>query len=89
VEKSLSADWAYASVPQLASHLRVAQLKILRWIANGDLRAANVGTNTRSRPVYRIARVDFNAFWASRTTSPPVPPAPRRGARKSATQQFV
>ena len=67
--KQLSKDWAFATPPQLAELLGIDSAKLHSWIALGELKAANTATNTTSRPLYRVARRDFDHFWQARSSS--------------------
>jgi hypothetical protein len=83
--------WQLTTVKQLAGYLRVAPQKITAWIHGGELVARNIATSTAKRPIYRIARADFDAFWNSRAVVPaPAPTARRRRARTGgAVKEFL
>lgn len=85
--RALESDWQVATVPQLAAWITVSKGKVRAWIEAGELAAANAATTTRSRPVYRIRRSDFEAFWRLRTTAPQ--PTTERRRRRPATKEFV
>lgn len=85
---ALNSDWQMSSIPQLADHLGVAKTKIRRWIETGELSAANTATTTRSRPIYRIRRSDFETFWRARATVQ-TSAAPERRRRPRATKEYV
>lgn len=84
---ALNSDWQMCTVPQLADHLGVAKTKIRHWIEVGELSAANTATTTRSRPIYRIRRSDFETFWLARATVQAA--APERRRRPRATKEYV
>jgi hypothetical protein len=91
--RQLLADpgWQLTTVKALAAHLGVASAKIIAWIHSGELAARNIATTTTKRPIYRIARADFDKFWNSRAAVPaPIAPARSRRARSSsAVKEFV
>ncbi len=73
--------------PELAKVLRVDVHAVLRWIANGELRAVNVGSG-RKRPRWRIAAEDVAAFEAARTAQPQTPTQRRKKAASGWTFQY-
>lgn len=56
------------SVDQVAARLNVAPRTVLALIANGAMRATNVGTSTRPR--WRISESDLRAFHVERSSQP-------------------
>jgi hypothetical protein len=87
----LSENWRIANPPQLAQFLSVGHSKVTGWIHAGELPAANIAASTASRPIFRIARADFQKFWDARAAVPSkLEPAPRRNARtRTTTKSFV
>ena len=81
--------WHRASVKELSRILRVAPPKILSWIKSGELTARNIGTDPTKRPIYRIDRADFDAFWSGRATTAPRVPSKRRRAQSANVKSFV
>ncbi len=69
--------------PPLAAKLLVVNVgKILDWIANGELRASNVGNG--SRPRWRIMPDDLQAFLDRRAAKPPTAKSTRRRRKQPA-----
>lgn len=54
------------TVPEVARILRVAPVKIRRWIRSGELTATNI-SNSQSRPCYTITREALAEFRHKRT----------------------
>ena len=55
----------YTTPPEIAELLRVKADRVRKWIENGELIAANLGD--ASRPRYRIAAADLQAFLDRRS----------------------
>ena len=58
-------DYRYLTPPAAARRLGVSPDRVLRWIADGALRAKNVGN--RSAPRWQIDPDDVRAFQERRT----------------------
>jgi hypothetical protein len=87
---SFIANWELITPKALAAHLGVAPQKIISWIKSGELTARNVATSTSTRPIYRIARADFDRFWSARASVPPTPAPPRRNrGTRAPVREFV
>lgn len=56
------------TVDEIAARLEVNSERVRRWIKEGQLAAANVGTE--KKPEYRIAPADIQAFLARRRVNP-------------------
>jgi len=54
------------TVPEVARILRVAQIKVRRWIRAGDLAATNT-SNSSSRSIYTIPREALEEFRRKRS----------------------
>jgi excisionase family DNA binding protein len=52
------------TVDEVARELRVNSRKVYQFIQSGELIATNIGTE--GRKIFRIARLDFDAFLESR-----------------------
>ena len=89
IAKALSLDWQVTTPRPLAAFYGVAHAKVLAWLRSGDLKGVNLATTTASRPIFRIARSDFDRFWESRAICPQPQPAKRSRARSSSCKQFV
>jgi excisionase family DNA binding protein len=53
---------------QAADALKVSRSKIMHWILNGELAAANLSTS--GKPLYRIDEEDLHALLESRRVKP-------------------
>lgn len=82
---ALKDDWQFASVKEIARSLGIADAKVLAWISSGELAASNIATSTTTRPIWRISRAAFDAFWAARSVAPVVTPARRQSKRSAST----
>ena len=70
------------SVQDVCKRYCVGVHTVLRWIANGELRAVNVGRNlSAKKPRWRVTQEALEAFELLRT---PLPPAPKTRRRKQA-----
>lgn len=74
----------YLSPPEIAEVLRVSPIKVLRWIATGDLRASDLASYRGQRPRWRISRDDLAAFLERRAQSPTPKGVRRRRKRRDA-----
>lgn len=72
------AERLYLTVGEAAELLAIADEKVLRWLASGELRGVNVAQRNGARHRWRIARSDLDSFLAMRSTSPPPPKVTRR-----------
>jgi hypothetical protein len=54
--------------PRLAKKWGIHPDKVRKWIASGELRAMNLGTDPNGRPRYRILIDEVERFEASRST---------------------
>lgn len=64
---------AYLTPPAVAALLGVQPAKVRRWIASGELSAANLAERASGRPRFRVSRQALDDFLASRTPSAPKP----------------
>ena len=68
--------------PQIAARYGVSAEKVLKWIANGEIKAFNAATSAKGRPRWLIDEADLTAFEARRAAQ--VRPAARPRRRKAA-----
>jgi excisionase family DNA binding protein len=67
------------SVKDVIERYGVSEGTVLTWIKRGELRAVNVGRRPGTKkPRWRITEEALQAFELARTTTPPLPRAPRR-----------
>jgi hypothetical protein len=77
------------TVNQIMQRYNVTQHTVLGWIARGELKAINVGTEAgKKKPRWRITQEALDAFEALRSTTPPPQPATRRRKRQSQVVEF-
>lgn len=62
---------AYLSPRGVADRLNVRVHCVLAWIANGELRAANVAVKRGGRPRWRVSAADLELFLAGRLAVTP------------------
>jgi hypothetical protein len=75
--------------PQIGRFLAVDPAKVLQWIRSGQISAANVATNARGPPRWRIAPAELEAFLQRRQSQSPAPaPRPRRRRKISEIKEF-
>lgn len=80
---------ATLTVTDVMNRYSVTQATVLGWIANGELRAMNVGTVPgKKKPRWRISQSALDAFEAARTSSAPVSPT-RRKRQSSDIVEFI
>jgi excisionase family DNA binding protein len=74
--------------PQVARLLGVSDDKIRHWIRTGELKATDVVLRRLSRPRWRVAQADLDAFIQARQPEPPL--VPQRAQRaQSAGPDYV
>ncbi len=81
IEVPLS-DIRIFTVPELAALLKVARMKVLRWIQAGDLKAFNAATRAVGRPQWRVTADALEDFQIKRGNAPAVSPAIKRPRRQ-------
>ena len=79
----------FFTVPEVAERLRVNRHKVLRWIAGGELAAADVSQSRGQRPRYRIAAEDFQRFVESRLINAAAAVPPRKHAKRAKVREFI
>ena len=57
-------------VPIIARMFGIAPIKVLRWIAAGELKATNLATTPHGRPRWAVSPDDLEAFERSRSNVP-------------------
>jgi len=70
----------YLTPPQVAELLGIGHDKVLRFIRQGELRAADLSSRRGVRPRWHISRTDLESFLSHRASTPP-PESPRRRRR--------
>lgn len=65
---------------QLAHRLAIKPSKVLKWIADGELKAVNLAERRGGRPRWKILPEYLEEFLASRASTPP--PVVRRQRRR-------
>jgi excisionase family DNA binding protein len=73
--------------PELARRWGISPDKILRWIANGEIRATNVASSAQGRPRWLIDVADLAEFELRRSAKP-TPAASRRRKVAEGVIQF-
>ena len=74
------------SVRQICDRYQVHEQTVLKWIANGELRAVNVGQEPgKIKPRWRITEEALKEFEEARTKSP----KPKAVRRKKAAAEDV
>jgi Helix-turn-helix domain len=67
------------TVRELQARFNVTEGTVLGWIKSGELLAVNVGRRLgKKKPRWRVTHAALEKFELLRSTSPPVPKAPRR-----------
>lgn len=70
---------AYYSIPEVAERLGVGQVKVRRWLADGELgNPINVATHTRGRPRVMVSLDAVKAFEERRQEVMAAPVRPKR-----------
>lgn len=80
--RATTPDRKKLTVPEIAKRYGVNQSKVLRWIADDELRALNVASTTATRPRWRIDPADLEAFEASRANTSNTTKATRSTSRR-------
>ncbi len=66
------------TVADLCAEFGTSKVRVLAWIAAGELAAINIGSPGCKRPTWRITQDALDAFIAARSTQPPAPKPARR-----------
>jgi excisionase family DNA binding protein len=84
------ANNAWMTVQDVMELLQTSRDSVARWIASGELRAANVSANVNAhRLSWRISSGALEEFLAFRSTRPPAPPKSVRRKRAATVIEFV
>jgi excisionase family DNA binding protein len=79
----------FLTPPQAAKRLGVRDVKVLRWIKTGQLRAHNMTCDPNGQPRFKIALADLLAFVQSRVYIPAGAPAPRPRQTEADIVQYI